>query len=319
MRFSDAYSIDRTPKDDWFDVVLSTDTRLFVDPFRIYVDTDVQWRQGHDRLVAFFNMVLKQVAKAGANTKSAHWKGAQRLLRFPEPSEFCLGYGDTPLGAGTGEGIQEGVLAAARETIALGIVSVEHFEELTLFEDNIGADRISDIACNVLKHEFIVYTQLVATRHRIPLQPIPVPHSSWNEHVEMWEDTKVSLPVNPFTGRAVLLTPERFLRKLPTVEPEDFWDWSWANQNQAIRGQFNYDLGKNVDAKTIARFARINAKLAKRYVESSSRPRTPSPTAPLHGCRCSRRSPRRTSARHGTSAGRTATHACVRVQHSRFP
>lgn len=275
MKFSDAYSIKRTAKDDWFDVLLSTDTRLFVDPFRIYVDSDKRWQKAHDRLVAFFNIVLKQVARAGKDENSAHWKAAQRLLRFPEPSEFCLGFGDTPLGAGTGEGLQSGVLYAARETIQLGITAVEHFEELALFEEGIGADRISDIVCNVLKHEFIVYTQDVVNRHQIPTTEIAVPHASWNEKFETWVDDKVHLPLNPFTGKAVLLTPARFLRKLPTVEPADFWNWSWTNENEQIRGQFNYDLGKNVDAKTIARFARVNAELAKRYVASLEK--TPKP------------------------------------------
>jgi hypothetical protein len=38
MQFSEHYRIARGPDDDWFDPLLTRDTRLSVDPFRVYAD-----------------------------------------------------------------------------------------------------------------------------------------------------------------------------------------------------------------------------------------------------------------------------------------
>jgi hypothetical protein len=188
-------------------------------------------------------MALKLLARSGFDQRSNHWKAATRLLVFPEPSEFCLGYSvGSPLGSGSGRGLQQGMLDGAVEAIRLGIESVEHFEELALFESGIGADRIGDIVCNVLKEQFIDYTADVARRHDIPMEPINVVHTRWSHDYVRWENDVVMLPRNPYTAKGVLLTPQRFLRDLPTVDPLEFWDWAWTNENEDIRGEFNYDI-----------------------------------------------------------------------------
>jgi hypothetical protein len=254
--------------DDWFDPVLSTDTELFVDPFRVYLAKGA-WTTAHDELILFFNEVLKLVAKSGGRPSSAHWKAAERLLLFPEPAEFCLGYGDTPLGAGTGEELRDRMMEAARVTVFdLEISSIGHFEELALFGPEIGADRISDITCNVLKQRFIRYTKSIATRHGITAKPVVVPKAQWDGTTLRWMDERVPLPVNPYTKRGVLLTPGRFLRKLPTVDPVEFWDWAWSNENETLRDEFNYHLGRNVAADEIVKLARTHPEFAKRYIEA---------------------------------------------------
>ena len=53
---------------------------------------------------------------------------------------------------------------------------------------------------------------------------------------------------------------------MPTVDPLDFWDYAYVNENEEIRGQFNFDVGRNVDAKEIVRLARRNPKIVKNYV-----------------------------------------------------
>lgn len=240
--------------------------QLFVDPFALYADDDQQWVNAHDRLIEFFNMALELVAKSGFKRSSARWRAAERLMSFPEPAEFCLGYGVTPFGSGTGEGYGAGILEGAELAIQAGVDEVAHFEELTLFEAGVGPDRISDIVCNVLKAHFVEYTQRVAKKHKIKTQLIPIRHARWDRNLETWIDERLELPLNPWTKRAVLLVPARFLRPLPTVEPSGFWDWAWEYRSADIRGNFNYDLGKNVNARVIAAFARANADLTVAYL-----------------------------------------------------
>lgn len=278
MRFTEVFGIQRNDEDDWFDPVLSADTRLFVDPFLIFADDDPPWQQGHASLIEFFQGVLELVAKA-PNERSASWQAAARLMVFPEPAEFCLGVGVKPLGRGTGEVHRDGMLAAARVAVRQASAApLTHFEELSLFEDGIGADLVSDIVCNVLKSHFIAYTREVLTRHGVEdLHSIPVPHASWDLRYGVWRQATVDLPLNPFTQRAVLLTPTRFMRKIPTVDPEAFWDWSWENQNKEIRGAFNYAIGKDVNGPKIAEFARANPHLAREYIKAIERRGKPRP------------------------------------------
>lgn len=268
MRFSEHFGVERTPEDDWFDPVLSTDTRLFVDPFRIFVEEEGRWAGAHPRLIGFFNLVLGLVAAARRNRASAHWRASTRLLMFPEPHEFCLGYSlGSPLGAGAGRGLQQGMLDGAEVAVELGLGQVSHFEELALFEAGIGADRISDVVCNVLKSDFTEYTQEICRRHDTEMENLRVVHAGWSRDRRRWENEAVLLPKNPFTNRAVLLTPQRFLRELPTVDPLDFWEWAWTNKNEDIRGEFNYEIGRGVDREQIARFARMHPQIVHRYVE----------------------------------------------------
>jgi hypothetical protein len=270
VRFSEHFEIERSEADDWFDPVLTADTQLFVDPFRIYVDHDPRWQGAHAKLADFFNMVLELVARSGLNRSSAHWRAAERLLTFPEPPEFCLGYAVTPFGTGTGEGFGAQMLEAAALAVREGLRDLRHFEELTLFAEGVQEDRISDIVCNVLKSDFVAYTHEVADRHNIDLEMVPITHARWDRQHELWIDQTELLPRNRAWLRprfGVILVPARFLRQLPTATPEEFWDYSWQYHSSQIRDQFNYDLGKNVARRTIVSLARAHPRLADAYME----------------------------------------------------
>jgi hypothetical protein len=267
VRFTEVFDVVPTRADDWFDPFLETDTSLFVDPFLIWAEQEGSWSEAHDRLIAFFNHVLRVMIRSGLDEMSSHWHAVQRLLMFREPPEFCLGYGwETTEGRGSGRKLQEGMLAGGATAIELSIESVEHFEEMLLFQPGIGADRIGDIVCNVLKQEFIAYTQRVAKRHNIEMKNVRVRNAAWTED-NGWQDKVVRLPVNPYSRHGVLLTPARFLRELPAAEPEDLWEWAWSHANEDIRGSFNYDVARKVDRKVLGAFARANPGIVKRYLQ----------------------------------------------------
>lgn len=269
MRFSEYYELTPNGTDDWFDPLLTTDTRLYVDPFRVYVDAEPHWAGAHDHLLTFFDIVLKLVREANGNTTSPPWHKAQSLLLFPEPWEFCLGMAEgSPKGSGSGKGLQRDMLSGARTAVGLGIDTIEHMELLVLFQERIGVDRISDIVCNVMKSYFVRYTQEVCRRHGVPMVDQPVRHSDWDEHFGRWEARRYELPINPWVKGPLLLAPKRFLRDMPTADPDDFWRYAWNNENEQLRADFNYDLATNVPAKTKARMARQNPELAMEYLRS---------------------------------------------------
>ncbi|WP_146075374.1 hypothetical protein [Streptomyces sp. Ru71] len=267
MRFSETFDVTRTAEDDWFDPLLLADTNLCVDPFLIYDDANEFWARAHDDMIDFFVMVLKMVKAAKGDEKTPSWAKAKSLLLFPEPDEFCLGVTEgSPKGSGSGKGLQRPMLASAQVAVRHDIEAVEHIEELVLFQEGMGLDRISDMVCNVLKKHFVTYTQEVARRHSVPTERIRVRHSSWDDRNAKWRDEFVELPRNPYTGSAILLTPARFLREMLTIGADDFWDWAWRQDSETLRANFNFDLAWRVPAAMKARMARENPELVKAYM-----------------------------------------------------
>ncbi|CAN5668381.1 hypothetical protein BH23PAT2_BH23PAT2_00920 [soil metagenome] len=197
MRFSEAYSIQKKDGDDWYDPILFEDTLFFVDPFLIYQSEDPLWIDGHDRLTKHFNTAIKLIAESGLNTRSLKWRKARRLLTFPEPSEVCLGYAEgTSRGGGTGPKSAEQMMKNIVTAISKGLNRVESFEELALFGENIGADRISDMVINILKDKFITFTQNVCREYNIPMQSVGVKNTRFDNNTLRWIDSKVELPIN---------------------------------------------------------------------------------------------------------------------------
>jgi hypothetical protein len=272
-RFSEQFGIRLQAADDWFDPTLERDTSLFVDPFLISDDPDPFWSASYADLITFFNTVLILIADSGGRHGSQSWRRASALLTFHEPAEFALGYGvDTIFGSGTGAKIRDDIMTVARQAIALGLDQVSNLEELMLLGQAIGPDRIGDLVCNVLKSSFIRYTQDVVSRHGLPTHSLPVKNADWSRDEFRWIDRYVDLPRNGVYPRTpVLLTPSRFLRELPTVDADSFWEWAWLNYEDDLKQQFNYHIAQRVDRREIIRLARSRQNIWRAYVQSRDR------------------------------------------------
>lgn len=247
MRFSDHFRISRGPEDDWFDPVLEKDTPLYIDPFLVFSDDVGIWAGAHEDLIAFFALVLGLIEQANGNKSSPAWQKAARLATFPEPKEFALGFAmSSPYGAGVGMEFAARMLTALDLVRHRNIDSVEFVEFFGLLIKGMGLGRISDMFCNIVKSRFLRYTQTIAQRHALPTTRVTVRHSSWDPAQARWNDQRFDIPISPFTGEAVLLTPDRFLKDLPTVTASEFWAWAEVNEADALRQDLNFDLSKSL-------------------------------------------------------------------------
>jgi hypothetical protein len=141
-------------------------------------------------------------------------------------------------------------------------------EMLALFQGGMGLDRISDMVCNILKSYFIKYTQEVCERHNIPTQPFEVTNAAWSHEFARWKRARVNLPLNPHLPKPnpVLLVPEKFLRDIPVVTANGFWNYAWENNAAELRSDFNYDIANKVDRHIKARMARQNPQIVNNYL-----------------------------------------------------
>ena len=86
----------------------------------------------------------------------------------------------------------------------------------------------------------------------------------------------IALPKNPYNNQPVLLVPEKYLRDLPTISSDTFWDFCYTNENETLRNDFSADITRNVDKKTIINFARkhpeLRAEFLKHVEEEGAKP-----------------------------------------------
>jgi hypothetical protein len=250
------FGIRRKKVDDWFDPILNADTQLFVDPFLVFRETTGSWAGAHSRIISHFERAFLLIAEGNRNPNSVPYRKASALLVFTEPREFCLGYtARGTAGAGSGVGYARLISTAIADAIKRGLLHPRHFEELGILNEGIGADRISDITCTILKPKLIEYTQAIARRHGIPLSHGLLYGSRFDERRLRFEIGRVRTPVNPFTEGPLLFVPKRFLRQLPTLNAEAWWT---SFENEQLRQDVNYEVMGAVDKKTIVAIARRN-------------------------------------------------------------
>jgi hypothetical protein len=269
MRFSDAHGIEAKKADDWFDPVLDRDTALFVDPFLIFQDTRQAWSGVHGELVAYFNSCFQLIAEGNMNPRSVQYRKALGLLRFPEPSEFCLGYTSRGTrGAGTGVGHARLMARAMADAINRGLDDIRHFEELGILSEGIGPDRISDITCNLLRLRFAGYTEAIAKRHGVPVQPFRLRRGVFNRRMKQWSPEVARLPISPLDNKPVVLVPERFLRDLPVLNAYDWFEYYEGTQ---LRADLNYEVMQSLPKRKIVALARRNPRMVRDYVRTKEK------------------------------------------------
>ena len=104
MRFSAQFAISElSDEDDWFDIELTTDTPLYVDPLLVFDDDDPTWSSTRTTVLEYFALAMEYVRLADGDRRSKALAKAERMLTFPEPREFALGVTlGSPEGSGTG-------------------------------------------------------------------------------------------------------------------------------------------------------------------------------------------------------------------------
>lgn len=258
MYFSDAFDISDPEQHEWFDPILERDSRLFVDPFSIFADPDESWQRAHDTIIDYFHSAFKILAKSGLRESHQFYERTLVLMEFPEPKEFRLGYAGNTDGSGTGRGLAKLIVAAMVQAIHNGLEDIRHFEELGILVEGINSDRIGDITCNLLKPRLIEYTQNICRSLGIPMNEETLRHSVYNDMRQRWLDGKHLVPVDPVSGKPILLVPKRFLGELPKINAFDF--------DTSLRDDLNIDISSNVSKPEIVRLARRHPDTLRRWV-----------------------------------------------------
>ena len=218
-----------------FDALLDWDSKFFVDPFLLQKCKTKEFKGAHQELLKYFNQTLKLISVSTEKGDKA-WTAAKKRLHFQEIGGFGLGYAkESTAGSGIGRGFSDQLIGSLKEIVEKGIKDPELFELLGLFEEGVGADRISDMVCNILIHRFAEFTERIFKE------------SGYSGISAKWTigDKEFSIPVHPFRPKApVLLAPIEILRDLPTAE--DGFDLTKIYAaNELLRNKLNQLLGSD--------------------------------------------------------------------------
>ena len=257
--FSKHFGIDpaRLARLGVLDPMLNADTKLFIDPLLL---RESRHTEINTDAVTYFDKHFAEVITLLQHSRvrgDVAWRNADRLFNFREIIETCIGYGGSTIhGSAIGPTLRARLMSTAKEIVDLGIDDPELFALLGLLEDDIGADRISDMTTTAILSALLKFNAVV-------LADLDVPTERFR-----FKDISAMLPRNPCESQrtGVILLPTDILRDLPIVH-----DWhdvaDAADKNQELRDKVNERIGdiwaiRTRKDKAEARLAALRSKQA---------------------------------------------------------
>jgi hypothetical protein len=196
---------------------LDEDMPLYLDPFLLWKSPSQQDQSLHTGLLNAFNHLGKLAAKGEER------QAIQTLITASECDEVGLGSSATRKGKRIGEAKAAEIIGLFKRIPQYGQAGFRHFEEIQLFVDGISKDRISDISCSFLKSFLVDFTQQQCQRHRIPMQPRTVELYDYRKNA-FEAQQGIMLPVTPVNDSPVILVPKRWLRFVPWINYDDYFE-----------------------------------------------------------------------------------------------
>lgn len=234
QRISTTFSIDHTLLKDMgvIDVFLNIDNPVFIDPMLLPVSSHKEIKNGAaESYKKRFEKVIKYLMNSAGKGDVA-WKAAKNLLSFSEISWTCLGYGGSSTrGSGFGEKLVSNTIDTAFQIIKLDIMDVDLFMGLSLFEKDIGPDRISDMTTNIIIEDLIEFSIRINSNLKLKTREYNINNKSY------------FLVENPYNKDPIIFVPNDIVRSLPIAA-----DWSdiakSLRENKALREAVNSHLGQ---------------------------------------------------------------------------
>jgi len=231
-RYSDVFgaSHEALMAEGALDAFVDIDSPFHVDPYLLRETTVPELAPSYGRFRQHFEEVLR-LLDASKRPYDPMFREAVRKLQFRELPNASLGYSkNTSAGSGIGRGLAVRLANTASQIVQAGIKDPVIFELVGLFEEGIGADRISDMTIRVILPDLLGFSQRVAANLGIETR-----------HFDYQEES-FGLPHDGMSHEPVVLVPLELLRDLPVAE-----DWSDVDRvcthNAQLRRAVNRIIG----------------------------------------------------------------------------
>ncbi|MEO6134548.1 MAG: hypothetical protein ABIP35_05310 [Ginsengibacter sp.] len=212
-----------------FNAFVDIDSKLYVDPSLLAGAKIKEFKDSHTAFRNYFGDVLKLVANSKIEGDT-FWRNAFRRLQFKEFKYVALGYSiGNKSGNAIGPKLARKLLCTSHDIIKAGIKDPVIFELIGLFEERIGADRISDMTIHIIRSNMIKYTQRVCNELKIAQKE--------------FGKLRITLPYNSKTGDPIVFVPKELLQDLPIAFCWEDID-RVCSENDDLRRRVNLEIGK---------------------------------------------------------------------------
>ena len=145
-----------------FDPDLEEDSNFFINIQRLKNTTVPEFQRSYNKIHDHFRKIIKLLECAQKKDKTdIFYKRAIELFDFSEVNGICLGYAKRTVGAGFGKTLKEEVVCNAYEIVKAGVHDPELFELLPLFQEKVGADRLSDMIATLILDDIKAFTKRI--------------------------------------------------------------------------------------------------------------------------------------------------------------
>lgn len=230
---------------------LNEDIPLYVDPFLLWKSPSQQDNSLHTTITSSFNQI-------GNLSKKDMNRAIDTLIFLSECDEVGLGNSESKTGKKIGKKMAEQILSVFQEIPQIEKDGFNHIEEIQLLIDGVSKDRISDIACNLIKSFLIDYTIQQCDKFGIPVDLVEIEYYDLKK--SKVEKEKINLPVEPDFGKPILFVPKRWLRSIPWLNFDDYFK-DYIEISEKIKA------GKKISRIEILEFNRKNYDEVQSYIK----------------------------------------------------
>lgn len=224
-----------------FDPDLKEDSHFFINIQRLKETHVPEFVHSYDSIHDHFREIIKLLEKARRKDKTdIFFKSAVKRFNFSEVNGICLGYAKGTVGAGFGEKLREDVIGNAYEIVKAGVCDPEFFELLPLFQENVGADRLSDMIATLILPDIKLFTKRI--NQELGIDPTHYEDVLFND----------GYLVNPYKNDNLLLVPTDILHKLPVVKSWEEID-DVVSTNEFVRAEMNAEVADEWRKHTAAK------------------------------------------------------------------
>ena len=209
---------------------LNEDIPLYVDPFLMWKSPSLQDKALHQALLSAFNH-LGHFAKIGEKDTAV-----SQLMAASECNEVGFGSSMNRTGKKIGLKLAQDIIALFEQIDYFRQNGFRHLEEIQLLVSGISKDRISDISCSFLKSFLIDYTHQECADIGLPMQKVSV-SDVFNHDSFMFEPVTTTLPVHPEYKFPILFTPKRWLRHVPWISYDAYFQQYCPQDDIAHEGE----------------------------------------------------------------------------------
>lgn len=251
-RLSDFHNISLTQEEVDFAIpFIDEDIPLYVDPFLLWKSPSMQDNSLHLLITNSFNNLGYLVSKGKEK------EAVEILIRASECDEVGLGNSKTKTGKRIGEKLASTILNQFTSVEQLQKNGFTHFEELQLLVDNFSKDRVSDIACNFIQSFLVDFTIEQSEKYGIPIEKVKL-GNLYNSKTNTFGEEETFLPTNPITKSPIIFTPKRWLKHIPWINTDDYFDSYYIKNIQKEGDEFP-------DRIKLLNFNRLNYDVVQAY------------------------------------------------------